>query len=121
MSGRFPPRRWLHAGRCSSNRGTFVAAQTSMAPHNTGRARHLQAVEVLGTAVSSVSRTSGKEGSRPVPLADTVERVLDHSILVERDPEGRRPVIPPSGWVHVGNDRFVVAEAIVNDGSGEKG
>jgi hypothetical protein len=87
----------------------------------TRAAHYSHPVEVPSAAVSGVPRKDvPMQGYRRAPLADTLERVLEHSILVERDPEERPAVIPPSGWVHVGKDRLVVAHADVDDGSRER-
>jgi hypothetical protein len=51
------------------------------------------------------------EHLRHVPLFDTLERVLEHSIVVDGPGASVRkgPAIPPSEWIDAAGDTFVIA------------
>jgi hypothetical protein len=53
------------------------------------------------------------EHLRRAPLADTLERVLGHSIVVERPTPSTRlaPAVTPTEWIDAAGDTFVVARA----------
>ena len=51
------------------------------------------------------------EHLRHAPLFDTLERVMEHSIVVDGPlrSTGRAPAIMPREWIDASGDRFVVA------------
>jgi hypothetical protein len=50
------------------------------------------------------------EHQRHSPLFDTLERVLDHSIVVDGPSSStRRAVVTPSEWIDASGDSFVIA------------
>ena len=55
------------------------------------------------------------EHLRHTPLFDTLERVMDHSIVVDspNQPTRRAPAITPSEWIETAGDRFVFVVARV--------
>jgi hypothetical protein len=63
------------------------------------------------------------EHLRRAPLFDTLERVMDHSIVVDGPKASMRrsPAVTPSDWIDATGDTFVIARVQTEPGERNRG
>jgi hypothetical protein len=63
------------------------------------------------------------EHLRRAPLFDTLERVMDHSIIVDGPNASTRrsPAVTPSEWIDTAGETFVIARVQTDPGEPNRG